>query len=150
MRLVPSVGSCHLATSSELASLPGTTTAAAESLQLCPTLCDPIDGSAPGSPVTGILQARTLEWVAIFFKKSKFSCLYCKWFLPITSDNSNNFFILLTVYSLKYLFHLPLAIMVPNLLSNQEIDFRFLILKFCIPSNWLAKKWCVQIICIIL
>ena len=39
--------------------------AAAESLQLCPTLCDPIDGSPPGSPVPGILQARTLEWVAI-------------------------------------------------------------------------------------
>ena len=39
--------------------------AAAESLQLCLTLCDPIDGSPPGSPVPGILQARTLEWVAI-------------------------------------------------------------------------------------
>ena len=41
------------------------TAAAAKSLQLCPTLCDPIDGSPPGSPVPGILQARTLEWVAI-------------------------------------------------------------------------------------
>ena len=40
--------------------------AAAKSLQSCPTLCDPIDGSPPGSPVPGILQARTLEWVAIF------------------------------------------------------------------------------------
>ena len=39
--------------------------AAAKLLQLCPTLCDPIDGSPPGSPVPGILQARTLEWVAI-------------------------------------------------------------------------------------
>ena len=39
--------------------------AAAKSLQSCPTLCDPIDGSPPGSPVTGIFQARTLEWVAI-------------------------------------------------------------------------------------
>ena len=38
--------------------------AAARSLQTCPTLCDPIDGSPPGSPVPGILQARTLEWVA--------------------------------------------------------------------------------------
>ena len=37
----------------------------AKSLQSCPTLCDPIDGSLPGSPVPGILQARTLEWVAI-------------------------------------------------------------------------------------
>ena len=41
--------------------------AAAKSLQLCPTLCDPIDGSPPGSPVPGILKARTLEWVAISF-----------------------------------------------------------------------------------
>ena len=43
--------------------------AAAKSLQLCPTLCDPIDGSPPGSPVPGILPARTLEWVAISFSK---------------------------------------------------------------------------------
>jgi len=39
--------------------------AAAKSLHLCLTLCDPIDGSPPGSPILGILQARTLEWVAI-------------------------------------------------------------------------------------
>ena len=42
----------------------------AKSLQSCPTLCDPIDGSPPGSLVPGILQARTLEWVAIFFSKA--------------------------------------------------------------------------------
>ena len=41
--------------------------AAAKSLQSCPTLCDPIDGSPTGSPIPGILQARTLEWVAISF-----------------------------------------------------------------------------------
>ena len=41
-----------------------TATAAAKSLQSCPTLCDPIEGSPPGSAVSGILQARTLEWVA--------------------------------------------------------------------------------------
>ena len=44
--------------------------AAAESLQSCPTLCDPTDGSPPGSPVPGILQARTLEWVAISFSSA--------------------------------------------------------------------------------
>jgi len=43
---------------------------AAKSLQLCPTLCDPIDGSPPGSPIPGILQARTLEWVAISFSNA--------------------------------------------------------------------------------
>ena len=44
--------------------------AAAKSLQSCPTRCDPIDGSPPGSPVPGILQARTLEWVAISFSNA--------------------------------------------------------------------------------
>ena len=44
--------------------------AAAKSLQSCPTLCDPIDGSSPGSPVPGILQTRTLEWVAISFSNA--------------------------------------------------------------------------------
>ena len=43
---------------------------AAESLQSCPTLCDPRDGSPPGSPVPGILQARTLEWVIISFSNA--------------------------------------------------------------------------------
>ena len=52
--------------------------AAAKSLQSCPTLCDPIDGSPPGSPVPGILQARTLEWVAISFSKA------WKWKVKVT------------------------------------------------------------------
>ena len=42
----------------------------AKSLQSCPTLCDPIDSSPPGSPIPGILQARTLEWVAISFSNA--------------------------------------------------------------------------------
>ena len=44
--------------------------AATKSIQSCPTLCDPIDGSPPGSPIPGILQARTLEWVAISFSNA--------------------------------------------------------------------------------
>ena len=44
--------------------------AAAKSLQSCPTLCDPVDGSPPGYPVLGILQARILEWVAISFSSA--------------------------------------------------------------------------------
>ena len=61
-------------------------TAAAKSLQLCLTLCDPRDGSPPGSPVPGILQARTLEWVAISFsnawkRKVKVKSLSCVWLL---------------------------------------------------------------------
>ena len=46
------------------------TATAAKSLQSCPTLCDPIDSSPPGSPIPGILQARTLEWVAISFSNA--------------------------------------------------------------------------------
>ena len=45
-------------------------TAAAKSCQSCPTLCDPIDGSPPGFPIPGILQARILEWVAICFSSA--------------------------------------------------------------------------------
>ena len=52
---------------------------AAKSLQSCPTLCDPIDGSPPGSPVPGILQPRTLEWVAISFSNA------CKWKAKVKS-----------------------------------------------------------------
>ena len=48
--------------------------AAAKSLQLCPTLCDSIDSSPQGSPVPGILQARTLEWVAISFSLYVYVC----------------------------------------------------------------------------
>ena len=53
--------------------------AAAKSLQSCPTLCDPIDSSPPGSPIPGILQARTLEWVAISFSNA------WKWKLKVKS-----------------------------------------------------------------
>ena len=63
-----------------------TAAAAAKSLQSCPTLCNPIDGSPPGSPVPGILQARTMEWVAISFSnawkwKNKVKSLSCVWLL---------------------------------------------------------------------
>ena len=62
---------CNTLTSTSSSSPPpALATAAAKSLQLCPTLCGSIDGSPPGSPVPGILQARTLEWVAISFSNA--------------------------------------------------------------------------------
>ena len=80
--------------------------AAAKSLQSCPTLCDPIDGSPPGSPVPGILQARTLEWVAISFSnawkwkvKVKSLSLHCRclhflhYFLNFFCPSSLNYFL---------------------------------------------------------
>ena len=54
----------------KLLSLLSAAAAAAKSLQSCPTLCDPVDSSPPGSPVPGILQARRLEWVAISFSSA--------------------------------------------------------------------------------
>jgi len=54
----------------EIVTVEGPAAAAAKALQLCLTLCNPIDGSPPGSPVPGILQARTLEWVAISFSNA--------------------------------------------------------------------------------
>ena len=56
--------------------LPSLAAAAAKSLQSCPTLCDPIDSSPPGSPVPGILQARVLEWGAIAFSIPPLCCNY--------------------------------------------------------------------------
>ena len=64
----------------EICYLAAAAAAAAKSLQSCATLCDPIDGSPPGSPIPGILQARTLEWVAISFSdawKWKVKSLSC-------------------------------------------------------------------------
>ena len=66
---------------------------AAKSLQSCPTLCDPIDSRPPGSPVPGLLQARTLEWVAISFSnawkwKVKVKSLSSVWLLDTTMDSS--------------------------------------------------------------
>ena len=60
--------------------------AAAKSLQSCPTLCNPIDGSPPGSPVPGILQARILEWVAICFSNA------WKWKVKVKSLSRVRFF----------------------------------------------------------
>ena len=62
----PSPGPAHL----PLATTAMAAAAAAKSLQSCLTLCDPIDGNPPGSPVPGILQAKTLEWVAISFSNA--------------------------------------------------------------------------------
>ena len=61
--------SSHFQRTPEISPCDGTA-AAAKLLQLCPTLCNPIDGSLPGSPVPGILWARTLEWVAISFSNA--------------------------------------------------------------------------------
>ena len=67
---------------------------ATKSLQSCPTLCDPIDGSPPDSPIPGILQARTLEWVATFFSNA------WKWKVKVKS--LSHFWLLATPWTAAY------------------------------------------------
>ena len=64
-----------------------TAAAAAKSLQSCPTLCDPIDSSPPGSAIPGILQTRTLEWVAIAFSGKEMG----EWIMDITDKRFTPF-----------------------------------------------------------
>ena len=73
----------------------------AKSLQSCPTLCDPIDGSPPGSPVPGILQARTLEWVAISF------CNVWKWKVKVKL--LSHVWLVATPWTADYQAPLPMA-----------------------------------------
>ena len=75
--------------------------AAAKLLQLCPTLCDPIDGSPPGSPVPGILQARTLEWVAISISNA------WKWKVKVKS--LSHVWLLATPWTAAYQAPLPMG-----------------------------------------
>ena len=112
--------------------------AAAKSLQSCPTLCDPIAGSPPGSPVPGILQARTLEWVAISFSNA------WKWSLSVMSDSSRPHGLqptrllhpwdfpgkstgvgchcLLHVTVLGKIYYWPLAVIIPEYKITKQLD----------------------------
>ena len=76
--MLPGTGKSWYVLNSRGCPLPHLLAAAAKSLQLCPTLCNPIDGSPPGSAIPGILQARTLEWVAISFSNA------WKWKVKVT------------------------------------------------------------------
>ena len=95
--------------------------AAAKSLQSCPTLCDPIDGSPPGSAIPGILQARTLEWVSISFSNA------WKWKVKVKSLSH----VLLLVTSRTAAYQAPLsmgfsrqeywsALPLPSLMTNLD------------------------------
>ena len=95
--------------------------AAAKSLQSCPTLCDPRDGSPPGSPVPGILQARTLEWVAISFM------LYLKWI-------TNKDLLYSTCVCMAEVFHCSLEI-----ITTLLIDYSLTVLMYGCES-WTVKK----------
>ena len=108
--------------------------AAAKSLQLCSTLCDPIDGSPPGSPIPGILQARTLEWVAISF------CNAGKWKVKVKSLSR----VQLLVTPWTEVYQVPLSIW----FSRQEYGSGLPLLSpeaFLLQSKW----WLSWDICVI-
>ena len=102
--------------------------AAAKSLQACPTLCDPIDGSPPGSPVPGILQARTLEWVAIAFSVGS----------PIRFilSNSDCDAEVLIIFNYR-LFLLSHGMMVIHFIKIHSHPFHYLYISFVVFNSFL-------------
>ena len=98
--------------------------AAAKSLQRCPTLCDPIDSSSPGSSVPGILQARTPEWVAISFSNVTYPRILQIIPSKLTPDYSLNFPKILCIFSC-FLFP-AYSFIYPNLLQTLLILLIFL------------------------
>ena len=102
--------------------------AAAKSLQLCPTLCDPIDSSPPGSPVPGILQERTLEWVAISFSSA--------WNWKVKVKSLSHVWLFTTPWTAAYQAPPPVGF------SRQEYGS-----GVPLPSpkeGWALKNWCFQ------
>ena len=112
--------------------------AVAKSLQSCPTLCDPIDGSPPGSPVPGILQARILEWVAISFANA------WKWKVKVKS--LSRVWLLATYLVLKYFsvlcFLIIINIVVTQLHPSQTLLARSLSLSDLLKEEGLLLSLC--------
>ena len=101
--------------------------AAAKSLQSCPTLCDPIDGSPPGSPVPGILQARTLEWVAISFSNA--------WKWKVKAKSFSHVWLLVTPWTAAYQAPLPMGFSRQEYWSGVPLPSPFELLLFCYYSS---------------
>ena len=101
------------------------TAAAAKSLQSCPTLCDPIDGSPPGSPIPGILQARTLEWVAISFSN--------EWKGKLKVKSLSRVWLLVTSWTAAYQAPLPMGFSRQGYWSGMPLPSPDITL---VASNW--------------
>ena len=99
--------------------------AAAKSLQSCPTLCDPIDGSPPGSPIPGILQARTLEWVAISFSNA------WKWTVKVKS--LSRVWLLATPWTAAY--------QAPPSMRFSRQEYWYVLFFNAYPSGFLLFQW---------
>ena len=108
--------------------------AASKSLQSCPTLCDPIDGSPPGSPVPGIHQARTLKWVAISFSnalkwKVKVKSLSRVWLLATPRTTAYQAPPIMGFSRQEYWSWLPS----PSPVWLWELDYK---------ESWVSRNWC--------
>ena len=101
--------------------------AAAKSLQLCPTLCDPIDSSPPGSPIPGIFQARTLEWVAISFSNA--------WKWKVKGKSLSSVRLLVTPWTAAYQAPLPMGFFQARVLEWGAIAFSSFYVYFPLILN---------------
>ena len=108
-------------------SSPATAAAVAKSLQSCPSLCDPIDGSPPGSPVPGILQARTLEWVAFSFSNA------WKWKVKVKSLSRVR--LLATPWTTAYQAPLSMGFSRQEYWSGGAIAFSREVPRFCLKEQ---------------
>ena len=120
--------------------------AAAKSLQSCLTLWDPTDGSPPGSPIPGILQASTLEWVAIFFSNG------WKWKLKVKSLSHVQLFT--TPWTTAYQAPLPMEYSRQEYWSGAELPEAKQVLHLCMQGHsvvsdslWPCRLWPVRLLC---
>ena len=104
-----------------------TAAAAAKSLQSCPTLCDPIEGSPPGSPIPGILQARTLEWVAISFSNA--------WKWKVKGKSLSHVWLFMTPWTAAHQAPLPMRFSRHEYWSGVPSPFSLQRPKFPIPHS---------------
>ena len=107
----------------------------AKSLQSCPTLCDPIDGSPPGSPIPGILQARTLEWLAISFSNAG------KWKVKVKL--LSHFELLATQWTAAYQAPLSMGFSRQEYWSGVPLPSPLVLCNFHRKNTWKANTLCL-------
>ena len=117
--------------------------AAAKSLQSCLTLCDPIDGSLPGSPFPGILQARTLEWVSIFFSNA--------WKWKVKGKSLSRVRLLATSWTTAYQAPPSMGFSRQEYFSGVPLPSPFMLIPYhtvfvtiSFWYNWNQEPWCLQ------
>ena len=119
-----------------LRELKSNTLLSAKSLQSCPTLCDPIDGGPPGSPVPGILPARTLEWVAISFSNA--------WKWKVKEKSLSCVRLLATPWTMAYQAPLSMGFSRQEYWSGVPLPS----LLYSLGYRFIVKQYCAYILCI--